>query len=381
MSTTERSHDQTADGVTTVTIGMITDPGVPAKLGAQLVDELPQSLRRQLGERVRWRVDSTCQPLLLDERGMIPMQEIAAAYRRQHDWDLAVLITDLPRRADTRPIVAEYSTSHHVGLVSLPALGGGFRLETRLRELVVHLVGHLAEHDLGLDPHSRPRSAQTGGLLSSARHIDPVEDEFDQHLALTGFWGRFQLLRGMVHDNRPWRLVPHLASASAAAAAPTAIGIFSSSIWSMADALPPWRLAIITLVCTTAIVAWLILYNHLWDHPAGHARPGQAALYNLSTVLTLFLGVVCMYALLYAVALLAAAVVIDAGYLESQLGHAVGPASYAKLVWLSCSMGIVAGAVGSNLDSEAAVRQAAYSRRERERKDRNRAEAEDAEQD
>jgi hypothetical protein len=70
---------------------------------------------------------------------------------------------------------------------------------------------------------------------------------------------------------------------------------------------------------------------------------------------------------LYVLALAAALAVIDAGYLHARLGQPVGIATYATIVWLASSMGIVAGALGSSLDSEEAVRQATYSRRERER--------------
>jgi hypothetical protein len=146
----------------------------------------------------------------------------------------------------------------------------------------------------------------------------------------------------------------------------------------MAEALPLWRLALITILAIAAMVGWLTVYNHLWDLPSGHDDPGKAALYNTSTILTLTLGVSFMYGLLYLIALFAAGAVIDAGYLQTQLKlpRSAGIGDYTRLVWLSCSMGIVAGALGSNLDGEDAVRQVTYSRRERERLARNRAQAE-----
>lgn len=165
-------------------------------------------------------------------------------------------------------------------------------------------------------------------MLAPARYIGPVAEETDGHLALTGFRGRLRLLRGMVHANRPWRLMPHLASATAAAAT-AAFGIFYSSIWTMAEALPLWRLAVINVVAIAAMVAWLIAYNHLWDRPSWHRDPGQAVIYNASTVLALTIGVTCMYAMLYVLALLAAGAVIDTGYLRSKVGHPVGAGDYA----------------------------------------------------
>jgi hypothetical protein len=42
-----------------------------------------------------------------------------------------------------------------------------------------------------------------------------------------------------------------------------------------------------------------------------------------------------------------------------------------NLVWLCSSAGIVAGALGPSLEDEETVRNATYSRRERERQERN----------
>ncbi|OXM56159.1 hypothetical protein CFP71_14610, partial [Amycolatopsis thailandensis] len=108
-----------------------------------------------------------------------------------------------------------------------------------------------------------------------------------------------------------------------------------------------------------------------WDRPSEAAERRKALLYNVSTVTTLAIGVACMYAILFVLALLAAAVLIDSGYLAQTLGHPVGVGSYLNLVWLCSSVGIVAGALGSSLEDEETVRSATYSRREQERQERN----------
>jgi hypothetical protein len=366
--------DTTATGHIVV-VKVVTDEGMPTKISHQLTADLPKVLAAQLDDQIHWRIESVCHRFVLDDHGLIPVLDLAGRLHARGDRDVVILLTDLPRRVGTQPIVSDYSIRHRVALVSLPALGGGFRITARLRDLLVHLIGNLTADDRGLDPGVQHASRLN--LPAHARHIHSHSDGIDGHLALSGLRGRLRLLRGMVHDNRPWRLVPHLASATAAAAATAAFGIFYSSIWQMAEALPLWRLALITILAIAAMVGWLIAYNHLWDLPSGHDDPGKAALYNASTILTLSLGVIFMYGMLYLIALLAAGAVIDAGYLQTQLKlpRSVGIGDYARLVWLSCSMGIVAGALGSNLDGEDAVRQVTYSRRERERLARNRAQA------
>ena len=179
--------------------------------------------------------------------------------------------------------------------------------------------------------------------------------------------GSIRLLTGMVWENRPWRLVPHLAGATAAAAGTAAYAVITSTFWSMADALSPWRLGLITVIAVGAMATWLLVRNNLWEKPQKQSVRKKAYLYNASTLATLFIGVACMYVILYIVTLLAALVAIDSSYLSLRLGHTSGFPQYATIVWLASSIGIVAGALGSSFESEEAVRKATYSKRELER--------------
>lgn len=374
MRDTEHDYPTRADG--TIVVGLLADKGMPALIAQRLIDELPDVLTRQLSNRVEWQVHTRCDPLLLDENGLIPMLDLADRQKPAHDWDVLVLLTDLPRRAGTQPIVSDYSTSRAVGLVSIPALGA-CRVPQRTRNLIVHVIGHLLEEKLGLDPEPRRHSphgrltGRLGDVLAPTKHIPSDDDGIDMHLALIGLRGRLRLLAGMVRGNRPWRLVPHLSSATAAAAATAAYGLMTNNFWQMADALTPPRLALINVVAIAAMAIWLLTYNRLWERPAEPAEREKALLYNLSTVLTLSIGVACMYAILFVLTLLAAAALIDSGFLQATLRHPVRASDYLKIVWMTSSVGIVAGAIGSSLESEEAIRKATYSTREQERQARN----------
>ncbi|MEV6442875.1 hypothetical protein [Amycolatopsis sp. NPDC051716] len=359
-------------------VGLLTDDGLPGQLAGRIADDLPARLARDLGEETSWRVEHETQSLPLNEEGDIPMLALAEERRAEHGWDLLVLITDLPRRAGTVPIASDYNGDHGVAMVSLPALGA-LRLRGRASRLVIHLVRHLVAHrsEKEADP---PRGIldRLRELVTPTRHIRG-RGAADEHLALVGVRGRLRLLAGMIRDNRPWRLVPNLAGATAAAAATAAYGIITTSFWKLAEALPALRLAGITVLAIVVMSGWLMVHNHLWDSPSGHSERQKALLYNASTALTLSIGVACMYAILFVLALVASIVLIEGSYFGEVLGHPAGPASYLKLVWLSTSVGIVAGAVGSSVEDEDRVRRATYSRRERERQQRNRERAEEAE--
>ena len=191
----------------------------------------------------------------------------------------------------------------------------------------------------------------------------------DVRLLAPGTRGRIRLLTGMVRDNRPWRLIPNLTSVLGAALAAAAFGLFFSTVWTLADAQPPWRLGLVTVLALTVLVGWLVTHNDLWEKPLGGSR-GKFVLYNAAAVLTVTLGSLFAYAMLFSIMFLGAGVVIPVDYLQSTLGHPVGVGDYAALAWLSSSMGTVAGALGSGLESAESVRNATFSGREQQRRAR-----------
>lgn len=157
----------------------------------------------------------------------------------------------------------------------------------------------------------------------------------------------------------------------AAALATGAFGVFYTSIWSMADFLPPSRLTVISMLSVVIMGSWLVLHNGLWEQPVGTRHREKRVMYNLATLLTIFSAIVMMYLVLFAIILAGALIIIDAGFLSQSLGHDVGFAEYVNLSWLSASLGTIAGAVGSSLDNVDSVRKATFSHREVERRQIN----------
>jgi hypothetical protein len=300
-------------------------------------------------------VSTETREIPLTDQGLVPVESLAQEHRTRQGWDVMIVLTDLPRRIGTRPVATVLIARAHSGMVSLPGLGA-LGVRRRARQATVHLVRALTGHECGSKGGCPPGSPR----FSSLRYMS-AEDDSDVHLALVGLRGRLRLLAGMVRDNRPWRLVPHLSTATAAAAAVAAYTIVTTDFWEMAASLSPLRLLVISLVAILAMATWLIIYNHFWDRADDRA---VAVLYNAATAVTIVFGVTCMYALLYLAGLLAALALIDPGYFSSQLHRPASFGAYLKLVWLASSVGIVAGALGSSLESEEAVQDATYGRRE-----------------
>jgi hypothetical protein len=247
------------------------------------------------------------------------------------------------------------------------------RLEHRARALVVRLVEELvgervARRESG-ESYGQARHG-FGGALAAIRRNTAEDDESDVRFVGTGGRGQLRLVAGMVRANRPWRLVPALSGAFAGALATGAYVLISQQLWRLADALSPMRLTIASVFAVAAMIVWLIVDHHLWERPSGRAARQLAVLYNTATALTLTVGVLSLYAALFALSLLAGAFLLPSRVLRDALGHQVNWGDWVTIAWFVTSVATVGGAIGSSLESDEAVRQAAYGYRQRERRRR-----------
>jgi hypothetical protein len=320
---------------------------------------MAEHLARELARRLPaprgddWQVEVSREPLPLTEDTrnaalLAHLKEVG----RHHGWDLTVCIVDVPMRDGARPIVADANLHDRTALVSLPAFGY-MHLRRRVRDVAEFVARALLEGEKRID-------CDPAGPFAGFR---PDSDGIDLRVVATR--GRWRLLIGMVRANRPWRLVFGLTGALAAAMAVGAYVLVNSAIWRLALALGPLKLTVATVFAVALMVAWLILDHQLWT---SRRRSRRALLYNASTVLTLVSGVLCMYAGVFAIVLAASTFTMDPGYFHSQIGRHVHVGDYFIVTWLASSMAIVAGALGTGFETEEAVRQAAYSYRERERR-------------
>ena len=216
--------------------------------------------------------------------------------------------------------------------------------------------------------HARARRAVRSLLGGMA---DPqAEDEF--RVALPRRRGRWRLLQGMVLANRPWLLVPGLKSALVAALATGAVATINSTVWVLAASLSWWRLVVATIASIALVVAWLTIDGNLWDRPdddSPQAR-NRSRLYNASTLLTLLSGVAICYGGLYVVNLAWAYFILNPDVMGSAVRAPLGYGDLFVLAWFVASAATVGGGLGSGLETDEAIRAAAYSKREQDRRER-----------
>lgn len=342
-----------------VAIGLISAPGTATEMAAALADDLRAELALHLPS-VHWRV-----PTVVDSLVHPPADDatlIAAARDRllKEDWDLVVCLTDLPLKARRRPVVAHASPLHGVAVVCLPALGA-VGLRRRTRDTVIGLVRTL----LG-DTEDQALSGGVPGLGRRARELGRSQQpEGDGSMRFTArvISGNVRLLIGMIRANQPWRLAIGLSRALTAALAAGVFALVTSDIWQLSGALGWIRLAAIAAGSVAAITVALIGGAGLWERTSDPVDRKQVTLFNVATTATVLLGVLFLYAALLLLALLTSPVLVPSRLLENGLGHGVGVGDYLKLVWLASSLATVGGALGAGLESDEAVRAAAYTHR------------------
>ncbi|MEU0656916.1 MULTISPECIES: hypothetical protein [Streptomyces] len=174
----------------------------------------------------------------------------------------------------------------------------------------------------------------------------------------------------MVRANRPWRLVPGLSKALAAALATGAIATVNSTVWNLAASLSTPRLVIAMAGSVAIMIGWLIVDAHLW-HRSAESSPEarqRARLYNASTVVTVSIGVLICYVGLLVINWVWALFILNDQVFASLTRNPLRAEEYWTLSWFVASVATVGGALGSGLESDEAIRAAAYSKREQERR-------------
>ncbi|MGZ6776193.1 MAG: hypothetical protein ACXVGD_16810 [Blastococcus sp.] len=337
-----------------VLIGLLADPDLPAELAKHLEDALPRALAQADGAR-DWQATVHVVPLVVGHVGdEEPLLRAISERKTAEGWDVAVGLTDLPRRAGTRAVVADLDPGRGVALTSVPALGV-LRLPHRARDVVVRLVLEL----LGT-PAASPAAAAGLAVLGD-------EAASGQRLVLPALLGSSRLFAGMVRANRPWRLVGALSGALLAAFAASVFGVFTETLWLLADRLGAVRLSVITVLSVAAMVVYLISRHGLWERPETPSQRRLARLYNVTTAATLALGVLVFYVALLAVMTVTVVFLVDSAVLGRDLGHPPSWADYLDISWLIASLATVGGALGSGAEDADTVRRAAYGARQRAR--------------
>ena len=333
-----------------VTLGVIVAPRLERDVPPEFTEQLAEDLARR-HPSVDWRTELVVDRLVEPPARVTDILECARRRLLRSHWHLTLVITDLPLRDNGKPVSRRASRTHGVALVSLPALGP-LHVRPRLRRALVELVDEmLARMDREADDVLRELTAKNAerGVILRPLFVMAV------------LFSHLRLLLGMVRANRPWRLVGRLYAALIAALAVGAYGVVTSDIWRLSTALGWWRLTITSAVSIAITIVTVIVVPGLWERTSDPRVRGQVVLFNLATAITVTLGIVSLYAVLFLLILAGAGLVTAPQTFAQAVGRDVGFADYATLAWFVASLSTIGGALGSALESEDAVRAAAYA--------------------
>ena len=343
-----------------IAVGLIAAPGLPS----EVAEALAEKLGRELGELFPdgdWRV-----PVVTD--GLVeppaPTTElIDAAHQRllREDWELAICLTDLPLQIGRRAVAGHASPTHRLAVISVPALGPA-RVQRRALEIAIELLWILLG-DAREPPSRQGRPRMRRRLIELAALADEDPAHGPTGLAALAGGGRLRLLGGMVRANRPWRLAARLYRALIAALATIAFAVITPDVWRLSGTVGSLRLMIVMLLSIGLTAASLIVVHGLWQAARRGQARDQVMLFNAATALTVAIGVLSLYLALWATALAAAALVVTPEAFSDALGSDVGFSDYLTLSWFVSSLATVGGALGAGLESDVAIREAAYARR------------------
>ncbi|HWA54968.1 MAG TPA: hypothetical protein VG816_12440 [Solirubrobacterales bacterium] len=345
----------------TVKLGLIVSPAIDQVAADELAGDLGAALSERYPE-VEWEPEVFTDPL---GEPPVHLTELVSAARRlllDADWDLAVAITELPLRLAHRTLLSHASRTHGVALVSLPALGV-LRRRRRLYDVAADAVGTLVG-----DPEAGRAAGPPGAGLGVRRRLAELAGDVDDDDGGVAYVarvisGNLRLLVGMVGANHPWRLVGRLWRVMLAAVAAVAFVMIQIEVWEIAGTVGPLRLTIAGLASIAAASVTLIAGHRLWERvPAPRVRE-QVTLFNLATTATVVFGVTVLYLSVFLASLLGALLLIDSSLLSETLGRDTDAWDYVRLAWLSSALGTVGGALGATLETDEAVREAAYAHR------------------
>jgi uncharacterized membrane protein len=348
-------------------LGLLAAPGVAYDLAQQLAQELPGLLKNRFPD-IDWEVAVEVDSLAGAAGLGADLVQVARRRMLAEGWDQVVVLTDLPLHVGRRVVTAQASISLGVGVISVPALGA-VAMESRVQEALLRLLDGLLGERMkdrrrsGRDLRGRfRRRVRLKALTSPMGHAYRPDDRTLRFTTAT-VRGNLRLLLGMVRANRPWRLVSGLSRALVGALGTAAFGITSPGIWMLANGMGWPRLLALSLGSLLVICVTIIVVHGLWEQSPEPQVRDRVVLINLATGLTIALGMLSHYVLLLVINAIGATALIAPAVLQAQLHHPVVVWDYVKLAWLVSSLATIGGALGAAIESDAAVREAAYGYR------------------
>ena len=359
-------------------VGLVAPPGLTQALAEQVARRLPSMMRKKFPD-VSWKVVLSVEPLAGAVGMNVDLIQLTRRRMLEEGWQLAICLTDLPLKVGRHPVTAHLSATLGVGVVSVPSLGA-IAVEERVLMLVARTLEALLSGgptETGGAQDNRLRARMRARLhqlrqLSSPMGLAYPQEQGTVRFATATARGNLRLLGGLIRNNRPWPMIVGLSRTLVAAVGVSALGLTSPAIWRIADAMSWQRLTLLSTGSLGAMVVTLMAAHSLWERFQDPDARKQVVVVNMATSSTVLLGVLSLYVVLLILNAAVATAIIPSSVLTVELHHPSRPMNYVHITWLLGSLATLGGALGSAIESNIAVREAAFRIRATERRGEDR---------
>lgn len=351
--------------MTSITVGLIPAPRMPASLIDKIIDELPQLVNDAIDSDCDWTFEVEVSPLTSSAEYINETIHRMVKIKEENDWDYVIGITDLPSLSHKKVVVSEFDSQKAVSLLSLPALGI-LNVQRKLKRMITHHLEYLYRYDK--DNTSFESSKLSTPAVRNITPETPIEENesTNRYIIKSYFIGWLKVILGMTYINEPWTIITNFKTlVSLAFATGTYIAIFSTP-WELSIEYQPWRLIALTGFSIIGMVFWLIYAHKLWESASTKTTSHYRWLYNLTTFMTLFFITIANYGILFILLTISVSMFVPPEIFNSwtQADEDFTVMNYINLIWLTTSLGILAGALGSTAESEDKIRSVTYSYRQ-----------------
>ncbi|MGX0035965.1 hypothetical protein ACUW9N_001111 [Staphylococcus auricularis] len=366
----------------TISIGIVAAPGVPARVATNLETNLPDALKDQISDQVTWDIHTNVDPLTGSAEHLTPIFEKISDYQKENEWDYTIAMTDLPLFKDDKVIAIDINKENGASVVSIPAYGWR-PMQKRLLQTTIGIIKDFntdnphpalkADHsEKESDAKSSKRFSRQFPLTSINQEEDYLNDTGSTHkryIVSSKLNGMIRLLSGMTFANNPLTMMSGLSNVLAIAFTTGAFGIVFTTMWNLSYVYSEWRLFIISCVAIFGMMIWIVIAHDLWEPLRDSSQKRITMLYNLTTLMTLFVSLLIYFVILFCLFLLTAVIVLPPSYLGAalELNEAAGVVDYINLGWFAASISTVAGAIGAGLNNTELILESTYGYRQKER--------------
>lgn len=299
----------------------------------------------------------------------LPLLEMGVQEKLNRGWDFALVVVPNELRGRESSFTAGVpSSALEVGVLSSARLSTE-QMALPLANLALHLLGHMwglehtddgpmrlpgPDHSAALHPFPDAQHDWVRARLEEVADAR-LEEEHRNWNWWSFHWHTFRSdPRGIVTDilgYAPWRLPLRTGRLTAAAAVSLIFLLLGAESWDIGTHLAGWMLVLAAVSCTLVATVFVYLGQNLSQICRGSTRKEQLTRTRMVLFGTLLIGMVCLWLVLFALALGAIFAVPDsvvAGWLGSAptttdlLGHGVFVAT----------LGILAAALGGNLEEQ-----------------------------